>query len=358
MGLERLDGKDVTRSERLEALRERPRLAVELQQEIKREKKEEEEREHKQRAEGKDEKEGAGGDEAQDGTERDTRFTPALRLRMYEEQKAAEAKQQAEAAASSAKFSTPVDLYTQAKQKLNTFLDPTQYTHDNLPSQRNTGRYPFTLTPPSDPSSRPSDPSSPSLVLRVQLPRHMDTSSVRVDVQPWWVQVDIRGQLLVLHTEQEVAVGAVSVKRVVSDGSLVVSMPVVKKEAVAGVKEREGKWRDEDGQVVEEAKREEEQVVVMRGKVKNGSDGKSSAAAGGWEGKSATHESKQAEHRKASAKDKIAAMTAGLTELSVTRSVTLEAKRQMEQEAAKQRQSQHQQRTQLAVDDDDVPPLI
>jgi hypothetical protein len=49
----------------------------------------------------------------------------------------------------------------------------------------------------------------------------------------------------------------------------------------------------------------------------------------------------------------------GLTEVSVTRSVTLEAKRQMELEAAKQRQLQAQKRAQVVLDnDDEVPPLI
>ena len=328
--LERLDGTDVTRTERLEAQQQSHRLAEELQLEIERERKEEEEREHKQVSDEK-EPEGAA------NSDRDTRFTPALRLRMYEEQQAAEAKQQAEAAASASRFHSPADLYTQAKHKLNTFLDPADYSHASLPSQRNVGRYPFTLTAPTA--------TMHCVVLRVEVPRHMDTSSVRVDVQPWWVQVDIRGQLLVLHTGEEVEVGGASVKRVVSDGSLVVRMPVVRKEAVA----REAQGESEEEDVVEEAKRETEQVVVLRAKGKNGK------AVSGWEAKVAQSEKKQAEE---STMDKAVSVKAAMTELSATRSVTLEAKRQMEQKAVKQRQMETQRKVHVAFDDDDVPPLI
>ena len=343
--LQRLDGKDVTRSERLEAQRERQRLAEKLQQEVEKAQQEEEEREHKHAHDGRDEKDELAADRA----DRDTRFTPALRMRMYEEQKAAEAKQQAEAAASSSKFATPTDLYTAAKQKLNTFLDPADYSQGSLPSQRNVGRYTFTLTA--------STAVMRCVALRVELPRHMDTSSVRVDVQPWWLQVDVRGSLLVLHTGEEVEVGRVSVKRVVSDGSLVVRMPVVRKEDVGAREEKEAMEGDEQWLADErEAKSEKEQAVVVRGRSKDGKI--NSKVASEWEGNEARTERSGAGDSIAAAKDRTTSAAAGMTELSATRSVTLEAKRQMQLEAAKQRHPPTQRTAHTAVDDDDVPPLI
>ena len=332
--LQRLDGRDVTRSERLEAKREWPRLAIELQLEVDRETQQEEERQqhhtHDEKAEG-----------AADSSERDTRFTPALRLRMYEEQQAAEAKQQADAAASSSKFATPTDLYSAAKQRLNTFLDPAEYSAASLPSQRNVGRYAFTLTA--------SSAAMRCVVLRVELPRHMDTSSIRVDVQPWWLQVDVRGSLLVLHTGEEVEAGRATVKRVTSDGTLVINMPVVWKEEVAGREEKEGQLEvDEE---VAALPKEKEQVVVVRGKPNN------SRQTDGWERKTAHSEQKHTEDSTAAASGTMSSSTASMTEVRVKRSVTLEAKRQQKQEADKQRQLQSEQRV-YVDDDDDVPPLI
>lgn len=318
--LQRLDGVEVTRSERLTAQQQWGRLTLELQEHI------DSDRKQKQADDSKE------GEEATD-----TRFTPALRMRMYEEQKAAEEKQQAEAATSAAAFHPPTDLYSAARQRLNTFLNPADYCHTNLPSQRNIGRYPFTLMG--------STAAVRCAVLRVEVPRHMDTSSVRVDVQPWWVQVDVKGQLLVLHTGEEVEVGRASVKRVVSDGSLVVKMPVVRKEEVV-VREEE-----KEGTIVEEEKEEvrseSEHVVVVKGR---GRDGRvNSGTANGWKGKLAQTEKLSTVN---------SSMVTGMTQVSVTRSATLEAKRQMEQEAWKQRQSHAQQKAHTALDDDDVPPLI
>ena len=343
--LERLDGKDITRSERLEAQRDRARLTQELEQEIENEQREEKEREQQQQhfQDSKDEK---------DDKASDTRFTPALRVRMYQKQQAAEAKQQAEATASSSKFATPTDLYTAAKQKLNTFLNPADFSETSLPSQRNVGRYPFTMADSS------SGAGGGCVVLRVELPRHMDTSSVRVDVHPWWLQVDVRGSLLVLHTGEEVEVGRVSVKRVVSDGSLVVRMPVVRKEEVVVREEKEGTVGEEQLEGSdEETEAKSEKVVVMRGKGKQSKA--RSGTTSGWEGKVAQSEEKQiTEESATTAKDKAASTIDGMKQLSATRSVTLEAKRQKEQEAFKQRQLQTLQKAHLEVDDDDVPPLI
>ena len=350
-GLERLDGTDITRSERLQAQRDRHRLAIELQYDIEKDAKEEAEREHKYNTNDKDEKqrEADGDSNTEATTDRDTRFTPALRVRMYEEQLAVEAKQQADAAASSAQFAPSTDLFTEAKQKLNTFLDPTQYSAANLPSQRNVGRYPFTLTASTSTCTR-------CVVLRVEVPRHMDTSVLRVDVQPWWVQVDVRGQLMVLHTGEEVAVDGVSVKRVVSDGSLVVKMPVVRKEETGVVEQRDGVEEDAG---LEEAKREEEQVVVVRGKGKQGTAGRYAAASSGWDGKVAQSDGKQKNDETVKEQHHTPSLTGGLRELSARRSVTLEAKREMEQEAVKQRNLQHHaKKVQVELDDDDVPPLI
>ena len=167
-----LDGKDVTRTERIEASTLSPSFPSLLSQAI--------------------------AALPTEGEKSSTAFTPELRMKMYQESLPA---------STPTVPSTPPDLYHDAHVKLSQWVEGSEYEEGRLPSQRNTGRYGFTLKE-----------EGACWVLTVATPRHMDTSLMKVDVHPLWLQVAVKDKLLVLHLEEEVEVGTAVVQRVIGDG--------------------------------------------------------------------------------------------------------------------------------------------
>ena len=311
--LHSLDGVEVKRGERLEADWKMPQMQQELDAAAASEQedraREENEREAKQATDGKQEEQ----------KQQSNKFTPELRLRMYEEQQAAEAARVAEAAAS-APAPAP-NFYASAMKSLSTLLDPAQYT-SSLPSQRNTGRYEFSLTSPA---------SSPQLlVLSLSLPRHLDSSLLTVDVHPLWLQVAVKGKLLVLHCEEEVEASSAVVQRVQSDGRLVVKMKKVR-------------WMKDTAA---------EEQTVMEFTSKKGREREAKVEEKRW--------AKKQQQAVAAADSGNSQQADGMREVCVKRSQTLEAKLQEERERSRggDRQQVGQGSRSRDDDDDDVPPLI
>ena len=319
--LQSLDGVEVRRGERLDADYKMPEMQRDLDAAVA---KEEQDRagEEKQSEARHTAEDGQQEEEKQRGSS--NKFTPELRLRMYEEQQAAEATRAAEAAAS-APPPAP-NLYESAMKSLSTLLDPTQYT-SSLPSQRNTGRYEFSLTSPA---------SSPQLlVLSVSVPRHLDTSLLTVDVHPRWLQVAVKGKLLVLHCEEEVEASSAVVQRVQSDGRLIVKM-------------RKVSWSRQQAEPAEDGTAEAQ--TVMEFVSKKGREREAKEEEKRWEKK---------QHAVTAVNSGGSQLVDGMRQVQVRRSLTLEAKLQEDRDRTRGvRQTVGPHSSTAGDDDNDVPPLI
>ena len=92
------------------------------------------------------------------------------------------------------------------------------YKPDGSVYQCNWGKYKFKLA---------EDEVAREFVLEVKLGKHLDTSLIDADVQPDYVRVTIKGQVLQLALAHEVAVDASSAQRSQATGNLVLIMPWV-----------------------------------------------------------------------------------------------------------------------------------
>lgn len=86
----------------------------------------------------------------------------------------------------------------------------------NLPRMANEGRIDFSLE---------DEDGKGNCVLRLPLPRFMDTSLVDLDVHPWYVSAVIKNKLFRIHWPEEVRADAGSAKRSASSGELVITVP-------------------------------------------------------------------------------------------------------------------------------------
>ncbi len=86
----------------------------------------------------------------------------------------------------------------------------------NLPRMANEGRIDFTLE---------DEDGKGNCVLRLPLPRFMDTSLVDLDVHPWYVSAVIKNKLFRIHWPEEVRADAGQAKRSTTSGELVVTVP-------------------------------------------------------------------------------------------------------------------------------------
>ncbi|KAG7201500.1 hypothetical protein KM043_004256 [Ampulex compressa] len=93
---------------------------------------------------------------------------------------------------------------------------PKLFDPQGRPYNVNRAKVPFKLDVDNDPDN---------IILDVAVYKHLDTSYIDVDVQPEYVRVTIKGKVLQLSLPCEVSVGGSAVKRNVTTGSLVISMP-------------------------------------------------------------------------------------------------------------------------------------
>jgi protein TilB len=237
--LQRLDGSDVTRSERLEAQRNKENVYQQLQEAVRNEKlKQKKEADEKkpqqqtaQQAENAPtESSSAAADSAptpssSSGDGETHAYTPELRRAMYLEESEAkrsaeEAKNHSDASATGMKG----DLYAEARAKLSKKVTDWPSDSDSLPPQRNTARFAFTLV-------EPSAQNAWKIVLRVALPRYLDSSAIDVDVHPQWLQIITAAggagggaSNLLLHAPLPVLAEKTRLQRVTHSGELIVTL--------------------------------------------------------------------------------------------------------------------------------------
>jgi protein TilB len=149
--------------------------------------------------------------------EQNSKYTPESRLQMYREQQAKEnAQEDARLGKKESKFAPAPDLVKQAYEKMN--LKVTDIQDGKRPAQRNPGRFDFSISEDND---------NGTLVINIAAPRFLDTSDIDVDIHPTWLQVLIKGKNLLLHLDEEVLPDKARVQRIVSNGNLVLHLPVL-----------------------------------------------------------------------------------------------------------------------------------
>ncbi|XP_050725991.1 dynein axonemal assembly factor 11-like isoform X2 [Eriocheir sinensis] len=198
-GLEELDGARVTRSERLRALQElaeaNTTVMADQQQAM-------EKRAAERETCGRDEESSNEEDEEDDekwwaGA---STHTPETRLAMHRR------------IARTRKDTNTRSLADGCKKKREVRL----FTADGRPLNTNAANLEFTFT---------EDEENNRFVLDVNTYRHLDSSLLTCDVQPWYVRVTVRGKPLQLVLMEEVRPGRAEAKRSQVTGHLVVTMP-------------------------------------------------------------------------------------------------------------------------------------
>ncbi|XP_078488634.1 dynein axonemal assembly factor 11-like [Ciona intestinalis] len=90
------------------------------------------------------------------------------------------------------------------------------FNEEGKPMNINEGKVDFSLTETDDDTA---------FVLDVSCYKYMDTSLIEADVQPWYVQVTMKGQLLQLSLLEEVKPDSSTARRSQITGHLIVTMP-------------------------------------------------------------------------------------------------------------------------------------
>lgn len=196
--LEKLDGVDITRTERIQAKQKEQDLNRLLAEAVTARL-----AEKKRKAESGEEE------------DEDYEYTPELRSKMYddfnENKEEEERKKVAEEAAK--KFAPAVDPLKEAQKKMSAKVEAPE--DGSIPRQRNTGKLDFEFR----------EDTSGNIVVEVEVPRYLDTSQMDVDIHPMWFQVIVKKNNLLLHTGHEVDPDRARVQRLGPTGNLLLTMP-------------------------------------------------------------------------------------------------------------------------------------
>uniref|UniRef100_H2Z734 Leucine-rich repeat-containing protein 6 n=1 Tax=Ciona savignyi TaxID=51511 RepID=H2Z734_CIOSA len=203
--LKRLDGHEIEKSERIKAMQvlESTREKIVKQQEIYKAKR----REQKEDARKNEDKENNNEDEEELESKKDQEFwseqvdfTPESRTAIQNKLKENKEKTH------ESKFKEP------KKEK----HERRYFNEEGKPMNINEGKVNFKLTETDDDSA---------FVLDVSCYRYMDTSLIDADVQPWYVRVTMKGNLLQLSLLEEVKPDSSTAKRSQITGHLIITMP-------------------------------------------------------------------------------------------------------------------------------------
>jgi len=224
-GLKKLDGQEVTKAERIQAKQAFEQIAERLRVEAEKKRREEGEAESSKEksTDGKDDDDRAEAEKSSSSSSSSTfnneaaPYTPETRLAMHREQEEAERKKE-EDRKRAMRDSDKDDLWKEAQEKMNQKVVATD--GDELPKQRNMGKWDFTLK---------EDALRQCVVLDVSIQRFLDTSLIDIDLHPTWIQILIKGKNLLLHLPAEVRPSEARVQRIQHTGHLVVTAPKVKK---------------------------------------------------------------------------------------------------------------------------------
>ncbi|CAM9290157.1 unnamed protein product, partial [Ectocarpus sp. 4 AP-2014] len=283
--LERLDGKEITRTDRIKALQRLPALRKEiplLAQEARQRKLAEKEaarlesqEKHDGNINNDNEHRWGGGADADDhptapaksdgaknppghdarpsgndktcdgkGEEEElTKHTPEARTAIYREM--AEQKREKE---ERQKENLPIDRNFELEQAAAVERARKREAEGTI-RQCNEARLEFRFEETGAAASSPGDRvgrgsgSSGDIVLEVAVPKHLDSSLIDLDVHPHYVSVVIKGKVLRLSLQAEVKAGEAKARRSKTTGSLVVTMPKVDPDQSIGLIPTDGRRR-------------------------------------------------------------------------------------------------------------------
>ncbi|MES1907831.1 MAG: hypothetical protein MHM6MM_000871 [Cercozoa sp. M6MM] len=216
--LEELDGKPVTRTERINATRERDEVLRCLRTCAAKRSKERE------------------------STQEEidlTKHSPEARLHSYHEQCRREKEQQEQKRARNRNFEQPGNAIMKTKLKLAEMVDVDSLDEDVLPSQRNTGRYKFSIE---------VDKQNEQVCVIIDVPRFMASEDIKVQVQTRWFQLQFMQRTsLLLHIPDglEVAVSKAEARRIQATGAMELCLPISNFESIKKQQETEGIHVDE-----------------------------------------------------------------------------------------------------------------
>lgn len=221
--LEKLDGTDILRSERMDVLKLHDEIESALREEVD---KKRQELANKQEGKVEERKplprsEFESDDEYQEyldqfqlqQSSKVSAYTPESRVEMYKEQEEVERRKEEERRAVQSEKEKD-DPWKDALKKLNEKV--VVKDGDELPKQRNMGRYDFTIK---------NDTATNSIIVDISLPRYLDTSLLDIDVHPLWFQLLVKGKLLLLHFDEEIRVDQCKVQRIQANGHLLLTCP-------------------------------------------------------------------------------------------------------------------------------------
>ena len=102
---------------------------------------------------------------------------------------------------------------------------------------------------------------------RIKLPKFLDTSQIKVDLNPNYVRVDVKGKITQWRFENDIIVEKATVQRSTTTGVLEIKAPIV------GIKPREDKIKklEENKKALEMQKKEEERLKKLK-PIKQGID--------------------------------------------------------------------------------------
>ena len=418
--LEKLDGVDVTRGERIQAKSAFLAISLELSKaaEEKRKEKGIKAEEAAAAAAAEKEKRQSGKDDDDEAEEKEAReagaasassssasssapdfaaksskvsaYTPESRLEMHRESEALEAAKAAQKK-KDAQGNKAEDPWNQAQTKLNAkvILDGTE---TEIPRQRNMGKWDFLVSESKD---------GRAIIVDIEVQRFLDTSLIDVDVHPTWFQVIIKGKNLLLHFPAEVAPSETKVQRIQATGHLLLTCPKVLKTtaittATAGTAQRkkdalDGADDDEEGDAAADAEMDRALAASESASTSKSSlhsnvidltstaASRSAAAASAASSSSSSGPSAFTSHnssgslnqvvadyrhitKKKSAAASAAAAPPEIKELTATRSATLEEAQRERARAAQQEkqrsvEAQRASLEKLGLDDSGVPDL-
>lgn len=197
--LQILDGQQVTRSDRIKAARELPRLEAELR---------------RLAAQRREERAAEGAEPPPPDEEGREAYTPAVRTQMYREI----AEQKEEQEERRREMGPRERDYEKEHEDAVERVRREEEEKGSRVRQCNQGQWRFKLD---------DEDGEGNVVLEVDLPRHLDTSLVDLDVHPTWVSMVIKNKTLRLELPEEVHADRGSAKRSTASGNLVVTMPKV-----------------------------------------------------------------------------------------------------------------------------------
>eukprot|EP00472_Partenskyella_glossopodia_P006027 CAMPEP_0197540744 /NCGR_PEP_ID=MMETSP1318-20131121/66770_1 /TAXON_ID=552666 /ORGANISM="Partenskyella glossopodia, Strain RCC365" /LENGTH=395 /DNA_ID=CAMNT_0043099833 /DNA_START=146 /DNA_END=1333 /DNA_ORIENTATION=- len=152
--------------------------------------------------------------EEKEGDEEEA-FTAENRLKWFKEEEEEERKKQEERQ-KAIEDRKPKDPLKEARKKMSMKVVPEDVPEGKLPKQRNMARVKFAF----------SEDSLGNLICTIDAPKYLDTSLIEVDIHPKWFQCVIKDKNLLLHTPEEVHPDKSRIKRLLHNGQLLLIMPI------------------------------------------------------------------------------------------------------------------------------------